>query len=90
MSAETINSEECAVLLHCTADLVEEMARAGDIPGLKFGRGWLFVRADLLDYLASKARAEAENRRAKRQPNAPRPLVRPRRNPAPVLPSLRQ
>lgn len=88
MSLETINSEECAELMHCTSDQVEELARAGEIPGLKFGRGWLFIRADLLAYLAEKARAEAQERRAKRRPNAPTPLARPRRQQAPVLPSL--
>lgn len=89
MSSETIDSEECAELLRCTSDQVEELARAGEIPGLKFGRGWLFVRADLLAYLAEKARAEAQERRSKRAPNAPTPLMaKPRRRPAPVLPTL--
>ncbi|MBT2326053.1 helix-turn-helix domain-containing protein [Variovorax paradoxus] len=88
MTAETIDSEECAALLRCTSDQVEELARAGEIPALKFGRGWLFVRADLLAYLAEKARAEAQDRRAKRHPNAPTPIARPRRRPAPVLPTL--
>jgi excisionase family DNA binding protein len=44
---ETIDSDQCAELLRCTPGQVEEMARAGEIPGLKIGRGWLFVRADL-------------------------------------------
>lgn len=57
---DTINSEECAILLHCTTVQVEELARAGEIPGLKLGRSWLFVRADLLNYLAEKARTEAQ------------------------------
>jgi excisionase family DNA binding protein len=86
MSIETIGSEECAELLRCTSDQVEELARAGEIPALKFGRSWLFVRADLLVYLAEKARAEAQARRAKRQPNAPTPVVKPRRQIPPVLP----
>lgn len=41
-------------------------ARAGEIPGLKLGRSLLFVRADLLAYLAEKARDEAHERRANR------------------------
>lgn len=86
MNAETIDAEECSVLLHCTADQVEELARAGEIPGLKFGRGWLFVRHDLLAYLAEKAREEAEERRAKRKPNAPIQMAKPRRRAAPALP----
>ncbi|WP_390342301.1 helix-turn-helix domain-containing protein [Variovorax boronicumulans] len=86
MTLETIGSEEVAELLRCTPQQVEELARAGEIPGLKFGRPWLFVRADLLAYLAEKARAEAQERRAKRQPNAPTPIVKPRRKVAPPLP----
>ena len=64
---ETMGSDECAALLRCTPEQVEELARAGEIPGLKFGRSWLFVRADLLAYLAEKARLEAVERRSKRQ-----------------------
>ncbi|MNY06749.1 Helix-turn-helix domain protein [compost metagenome] len=85
---ETINSEECAELMRCTAERIEEMARAGEIPGLKIGRNWLFVRSDLLAYLAEKAREEAQMRRMKRQPHAPMPLAKPRRQTPPVLPTL--
>jgi len=86
VSSETIGSEEVAELLRCTPEQVEELARAGEIPGLKFGRPWLFVRADLLAYLAEKARAEAQERRSKRQPNAPTPMAKPRRRAPPALP----
>lgn len=86
---ETIGSEDCAKLLHCTPEQVEELARAGDIPGLKLGRGWLFVRYDLLAYLAEKARADAQERRAKRQPVMNRsPDIKPRRRQPPALPVL--
>jgi excisionase family DNA binding protein len=88
MSIETINSEECAEIMKCTAERVEEMARAGEIPGLKIGRNWLFVRGDLLAWLAEKAREEAQVRRMKRQPHAPLPMARPRRQTPPALPTL--
>lgn len=83
-----IGSEDCAQMLGCTALQVEDLARSGDIPGLKIGRSWRFVRADLLAYLAEKARAEAEERRSRRhtQPTAVRPL---RRRAPPALPVLR-
>jgi excisionase family DNA binding protein len=67
MNQEIIDSEQCATLLRCTADQVEELARAGEIPGLKFGRSWILIRADLLVFLAEKARAEALARRIKRR-----------------------
>lgn len=84
---ETINSESCAELLHCTPEQVEELARAGEIPGLKLGRSWLFVRSDLLAYLAEKARQEAQERRSKRQPSANCVTeTKPRRRLPPALP----
>jgi excisionase family DNA binding protein len=85
---DVINSEECAVLLHCTSELVEEMARAGELPALKIGRNWIFLRADLLVFLAEKARQEALERRSKHAagPVVP-PLPKPRRAP-PVLPTV--
>lgn len=83
---ETIGSDECAALLRCTSEQVEELARAGEIPGLKFGRGWLFVRSDLLAYLAEKARREADERRAKRQPGVtPITAKAKRRQPPPLM-----
>lgn len=88
---ETIGSEDCAKLLRCTPEQVEELARAGEIPGLKLGRSWLFVRADLLAYLAEKAREEAQQRRARRQPAAPMQQAAPvkqRRRQPPQLPVL--
>lgn len=83
-STDVIDAEACAEMLGCTALQVEELARAGDIPGLKIGRSWRFVRADLLTYLAEKARAEAEERRSRRA--APPEPVKPQRRGAP--PSL--
>lgn len=91
MTDDTINSDECAKLLHCTPEQVEELARAGEIPGLKLGRSWLFVRADLLAYLAEKAREEAQRRRAKRQPATTIPQTAPikqRHRQPPQLPVL--
>lgn len=84
---DTIDSNQCAELLHCTPEQVEELARSGEIPGLKLGRSWLFVRQDLLAYLAEKARLEAEQRRAKRQPGvAPiAQAIKPRRRVPPRL-----
>ena len=86
---ETIDASECAELLRCSPDQIEEMARAGDLPGLKIGRAWLFVRHDLLAFLAERGRDEAQARRSKRQPNATQaPQVSSRRRAAPVLPVL--
>lgn len=85
---DTLDSAGCADLLLCSVDQVEDLARAGEIPGVKIGRGWLFVRADLLAYLAERGRKEAEERRQARAPNAPTPITRAKnlRRAAPALP----
>jgi excisionase family DNA binding protein len=85
---ETLDSEGCAKLLYCTTELVEEMARLGELPATKIGRSWLFIRADLLTFLADKARDEAQERRAKRQPGVRLMMPKSRRQVPPVLPSL--
>ena len=57
----TLDSRQMRMLAHIarkygrTPEQAEELARAGEIPGLKIGRGWLFVRADLLAFLAERA-----------------------------------
>jgi excisionase family DNA binding protein len=88
---DIISSAECAELLDCTVEQVEELARAGEIPGLKFGRPWRFVRDDLLAYLAQKARAEAEERRSRRHKREVLPEPKqPRRRAPPSLAFVRQ
>ena len=85
---DTIDATECAELLRCKPCQVEEMAREGSIPGLKIGRGWLFVRSDLLAFLAERARQEAADRRSKRAPGPKVEQIKPRRRAPPVLPVL--
>ena len=85
---DTIDSDQCAELLHCHVEQVEELARTGEIPGLKLGRSWLFIRADLLAYLAEKARADAQERRARRMPSVTSIRQKQRRQVPPALPSL--
>ena len=90
MTDETINAEQCAELLHCTEQRIEELTRCGELPGMKFGRGWIYVKADLLAYIADRARKEAEERRQdlnarKSVPRLDIP-IRPRRQTPPPLP----
>lgn len=83
---DTMNAEECAKLLHCTTERIEELARQGEIPGLKVGRAWVLFKLDLLDFLADKARDDAEKRRGAAQSPA---ASRGRRHRAPPkLPTM--
>lgn len=88
---DTIDAEDCAKLLRCTPETVEELTRKGELPAVKIGRGWLYVRADLLAYLAEKGRREAEERRQQFTARCSTPaalprLVKPRRQTPPALP----
>lgn len=42
-----LTAEQVAELLHCSRRTVEDHARAGTLPGAKFGDGWVFA-TDLL------------------------------------------
>ena len=92
MATETITADQCADLLRCTANQVEELTRKGELPGIKIGRSWIYVKADLLDYLAERARSEAAERRLDIQGQVNKasanvtPQIRPRRGAPPALP----
>ena len=88
LPGDVIDSDECAKLLGCSVEQVEDMARTGEIPGVKIGRSWRFVRAGLLAYLDERARAEAQERRARREPK-PQPVKPPRRREPPSLAFVR-
>ena len=91
MSKEIISATEVADLLSCTEEQAEELTRRGEIPGTKFGRGWLYVRSDLLAYVAERARREAQERRSAKLGQAGASKVReikPRRQKPPALPQL--
>lgn len=87
-----MSAKQCAELLQCSEDTVEEMSRLGELPGVKCGRGWIYVTADLLAYLAEKGRREAEERRlgkhdASKGAKAPlATMVKQRRKTPPALP----
>lgn len=85
MSIETMSVEQVAQLLLCTPEKVEELARTGELPGMKFGRGWVFLRSTLLAHLERQSVAQQEERRAKRRPSAATPISRPRRQTPPAL-----
>lgn len=89
---ETINAAQCADLLQCTEATVEELTRKGDLPGVKIGRGWIYIKADLLNYLAEKARSEAKDRKdaaiASQVAHTKAPIFKHRRKTPPALPSV--
>jgi excisionase family DNA binding protein len=47
----TCGLERAAEVLHAHPSTVRELAKAGKIPGRKVGRAWVFVEADLLEFV---------------------------------------
>lgn len=77
--------EQVAELCDCTPTTVRERASAGDLPGLKLGRDWVFPAAALDQALCTLAMEQAQARRsASPKPSAVVRQIRGRQ--APVLP----
>lgn len=78
---DVMDENEVAALLACEPSTVEEAARKGELPAVKFGRSWRFPRSALLAVLHEKAMAN--------KPKAAKPKAvvssLPRRQP-PALP----
>jgi excisionase family DNA binding protein len=58
--AESWGIKEAAAFLHIHPDTLAERARAGEIPGCKVGRAWVFLPELLTEYLRSKSAEQAE------------------------------
>ena len=56
---ETYNLDEAARFLHMSPSALRQKAKAGEIPGSKPAKRWVFLRADLVAYLREKAKAVA-------------------------------
>lgn len=65
--SKTLNIQECADLLKIHCATVQVMAAAGELPGAKVGRAWVFLEEDLLAFLRAKVDAQV----ARRQYNSP-------------------
>lgn len=43
-----LDADYCAAMLRCSKSHLHRLARAGEIPGTKVGRGWVFVEEDIV------------------------------------------
>src|SRR6266851_6834826 len=55
----TLNLQQAAALLKIHPVTLQDKARAGEIPGAKIGRAWVFVEIDLLEYIRAQYRRRA-------------------------------
>ena len=76
MSTDILNADQVAELLECERLHVQELARAGKLPGLKLGRGWVFPREALLQRLNEMAlQTHRRPSPAQTHQSHPRPLL---------------
>lgn len=83
MTASVLTQDDVAALLDCDVETVQRRALAGDLPGVKFGRGWIFPQEALIERLNTMAREESAKRR-KRPAAAVQPVAGRRRGPVPL------
>ena len=60
-----LSTEECAALLRCSTDRVEQLAAEGILPGYKFGRGWVFHREMLIAAVGELCAAAYQKRKSR-------------------------
>lgn len=86
LCADILSTEELAAILRCSAFTIEEKARRGELPGLKFGDGgWVFPWVATLGYLNTLATQRPDMSPAKVPLAIKVPLAR---SGPPVLPQL--
>jgi len=51
---ETILLDEASALLAIHPQTLLKRVKTGEVPGAKLGKCWVFVKADLIDYIRSK------------------------------------
>lgn len=82
---DVLSTEQAAELLGCETDTVKEAARRRELPGLKFGREWVFPRAALLEIVNRQALAWV-----KQEDPTARPAARPALKAVPPAPPARR
>lgn len=92
---DTLNLAQAAAILYAEPETVSKLARCGELPATQIGRGWVFMRNDVLAFLQDRIRKDTEDRRTKNMSDStPRafemelPKRRPRRRTPPALPDL--
>ena len=65
--SEIYTAQQLAELLGCDKETAEARIRQGDLPGVKFGKGWIVPRQAFIERVNEMAKAEAAARRAQIQ-----------------------
>lgn len=92
---DTMDPAQVAALLHAEPETIMQFARKGHLPGARIGKGWVFLRTDVFEFLRARIEEETTERRkaAGSMPGELRAVLvkqRPARRRAapPVLPNI--
>jgi excisionase family DNA binding protein len=61
----TLDLDECADFLGLHPTTAKKKAAAGELPGAKIGRSWVFLESDLVEYLQGQVRNQMKERQEK-------------------------
>ena len=90
----TLNLNEAAVMLCAEPETISKLARKGELPATQIGKGWVFLREDVLAFLKDRINKDTAERRKKHETPTQfavaieRPTGRANRRVAPELPQL--
>jgi excisionase family DNA binding protein len=84
---DVLTEIEAAELLDCEPATVQEKARLGKLPAVKYGRSWRIPRSALMESLHNEAMANMARSAAPAKARATSKASAPRRAP-PALPAL--
>jgi len=90
MISPIMDSPAVAALLKCSERTVEDHARSGRLPAVKFGDGWMFPSDALLRAVNQLAEEEAAKRSAPVKPVAVKQVIDKKRSTRPNLSLLSQ
>lgn len=76
MASETLDTKGAAELLHISVQYTQQLANRGELPAVQLGGAWLFLKSDLIEWLAERARNEQRFRQeqAKLADQIPKPV----------------
>jgi excisionase family DNA binding protein len=85
---DVLDETEVAAILDCEPKTVQEKARSGELPAIKFGRSWRFPRSALMQALHELALANKGKERAQTAVGVTPPAGKARRRTLPTLVSM--
>ncbi|WP_407716239.1 helix-turn-helix domain-containing protein [Comamonas testosteroni] len=87
--SEIYTAQQLAELLGCDKETAEARTRQGDLPGVKFGKGWIVPRQAFIERVNEMAKEEAAKRREQLRQEQASAATRGKAllHPSPLLPT---